>query len=383
MHTQDGTRATEHRAGGAQVKTPRVTPPPGPVPAALDPRSKGALSPGSMATMQTAAGNTAASLMVQRMLTAQEPATQHAPYEQSVAEYLASGGPAKLYRAVRIESQAKRREDKSEIVAGADGNLGEGISTRQEVTRIYQTLRQWPEGKDIEPVDSGATFTVAHHVAGDNYGTQYISFTPSQGRAVNYSKYNFKEGPAENLDYAQKPRLVKNWAPVIEIDVSKLGSGARLVNLGNPVIHGQTNLTERPEIGSMATTDQEVLIKGTVASGAITQVYGVEDAIRTMDLDARRQLMESEFRYGRREANPQEFDALLGRNVPDHLRHYFEHLQEEPEEAAPQPATASRRRPASQSPTRPDEAPEPLVTKPAKKKKKPNKNLLSFGSDDE
>ncbi|MFE7165873.1 hypothetical protein [Streptomyces sp. NPDC057616] len=380
MHTQDGTRATEHRAGGAQVKPPRATTPTQPVPA-IDPRSKGALSPGSMATIQTSAGNSAASLMVQRMLTAQQPAAQHASYEQSVAEYLAAGGPQKLYRAIRVESQVKRRQDTSAITATADGNLGEGISTSKEVTRIYQTLREWPEGRDIEPVDPTSTLTVAHHVAGDNYGTQYISFSPSRDRAVNYSRYNFKEGPAENLDYVQKPRLVKNWAPVIEIDVTKLGSGARLVNLGNPGIHGQTNLAERSDIGSMATSDQEVLIKGTIASGAITQVHGVEDSIKAMDLEARRKLMESDFRYGRRDANPEEFDAMFRRNVPEHLQHYFAHLQEEPEEAAPAPA--SRRRPASQSPTRPDEAAEPVVKKPAKKKKKPNANLLSFGMDDE
>ncbi|NEB05158.1 hypothetical protein [Streptomyces sp. SID13726] len=385
MHAQDGTRATEQRAGRTPVKPPRGTTPPRPVPAGVDPRSWGAANPAAMGLIQGAAGNTVATAMVQRTQTAQETtAGPRSPsYEQTVAEYLAAGGPAKLYRSIRIESQVKRRQDRSTITASAEGNLGEGISAPREVARIYQTLRQWPEGKDIEPVDSGATFTVAHHVAGDNYGTQYISCTPSRERATSYSKYNFKAGPVENLEGQLRPRLVRHWAPVIEIDVSRLGSGSRLVNLGDPGIHGQTNLAETSEIGSMATNDQEVLIKGTIAAGAITHVYGVEDAIREMDLDARRQLIESEFSYGRRETNREEWDALHRRNVPEHLQQYFQHLQEEPEESAAAPSAASRRRPAPPSPTLPEEASEPAASKPAKKKKKPNKNLLSFDMDDE
>lgn len=385
MHTQDGTRVTEQRAGGARVTTPRRTPPPHPVPAVTDPRSRGALSPGSMAAIQASAGNAAAARTVQRTATTQEPATgtqpQHQPYEQTVAEYLAAGGPQKLYRAIRIESQVKRRQDASSVTARADGNLGEGISTSAEVKRIYQTLRQWPEGRDIEPVDPHATLTVAHHVAGDNYGTQYISFSPSRERATTYSRYNFKEGPAENLEYGQKPRRVKQWAPVIEIDVSGLGSGTRLVNLGDPAVHGQTNLAERSDIGSMATSDQEVLIKGTIPAGAVTKVFGVEDAIREMDLDARRNLMEREFRLGRRENDRETWDSMFEGNVPEHLRQYFQHLQEEPEEMAPRPAAPSRRRPASQSPVRPDDEPGTVVRKP-KKKKKANPNLLSFRDDE-
>jgi hypothetical protein len=387
MHTQDGTRVTEQRAGGARMTAPRRTPPPRPVPAVPDPRSRGALSPGSMAAIQATAGNAAAARAVQRTVTTQEPATgaqpQHQPYEQTVAEYLAAGGPQRLYRAIRIESQVKRRQgaSASSVTATADGNLGEGISAPAEVKRIYQTLRQWPEGKDIEPVDPHATLTVAHHVAGDNYGTQYISFSPSRERATTYSRYNFKEGPAENLEYGQKPRRVKQWAPVIEIDVSRLGSGTRLVNLGNPAVHGQTNLAERSDIGSMATSDMEVLIKGTVAAGAVTQVFGVEDAIREMDLDARRHLMEREFRLGRREDDREGWDGLFQANVPEHLRQYFQHLQEEPEEVAAPPAAPSRRRPASQSPVRPDEESGNVVRKP-KRKKKANPNLLSFRDDE-
>ncbi|MFE9924062.1 hypothetical protein ACFYQA_21530 [Streptomyces sp. NPDC005774] len=345
--------------------------------------------------IQRTAGNTVATRMIQRTPTedGQHRATQsHEAYEQTVDEYTKSGGPAKLYRAIRIATQIKRREKNSEIMAKADGDLGAGLSPAAEVTRLYQTLKNWPEAKDIEPVDANATFTVGHHVGGDNYGTQYISFSPHQDRSVSYARYNFKTGPAENLDYhTPKPRLVKNWAPVIEIDVNKLGSGVRLVNLANPAVFGQTNLSERLEIGSMAQGDGEVLIKGTIPAGAVTKVFGVEDAIKEMDLTARKELIEKDFAYGPRPrhegAEQQDWDRVLKRTVPEHLQQYFGHLTEQPEEDEYVPSSMSvaerhKRRAAEHTPPEPESS-EPVVKRPAKKRKKQTANLLSFNMDED
>ncbi|MER7054935.1 MULTISPECIES: hypothetical protein [unclassified Streptomyces] len=342
-----------------------------------------------VAAIQRTAGNAAATRMIQRVPDegGQQSATQsHQPYEQTVAEYAKSGGPTKLYRAIRITSQAKRSEDKSTIMAKADGDLGAGLSSHAEVTRVYQALKQWPEAKDIEPVDANATFTVAHHVAGDNYGTQYISFSPDQAASTHYARYNFMAGPAENMDVAEKPRAVKNWAPVIEIDVSKLGSSVRLVNLADPAVFDQTNLAENQNIASMAKNDREVLIKGTIPAGAVTKVFGVEDAIKELDLAARKNLIEREFKFGPRPphgADRQSWDNMLKRNVPEHLQEYFGHLTEEPEEDEYVPFTsgAGRKRQAAAPPQS-----ESVVEQPAKKKKKKKQQsaaLLSFNMDED
>ncbi|MFD0021279.1 hypothetical protein [Streptomyces sp. NPDC058382] len=346
-----------------------------------------------MAAIQRTAGNTAATRMIQRTSTedGQQSATQsHQAYEQTVAEYTESGGPARLYRAIRIASQVKRREDRSTVVAPADGDLGAGLSSPAEVTRLYQTLKQWPEAKDIEPVDANATFTVGHHVGGDNYGTQYISFSPDQARSVNYAKYNFMDGPAENMDhFLPKPRRVKHWAPVIEIDVNQLGSGVRLVNLADPAVYGQTNLTERPEIGSMAAADREVLIKGTIPAGAVTKVFGVEEAIKEMDLAARKDLIEKDFKYGPRPAHgaeQQDWDRGVKNIVPEHLQQYFGHLTEQPEEEEYVPFVSAsernKRRAAGHAPPEQGSS-EPVVKRPAKKRKKQSAHLLSFAGDEE
>ncbi|MFH8973567.1 hypothetical protein [Streptomyces sp. NPDC017890] len=345
-----------------------------------------------VAAIQRTAGNTVATRMIQRASAedGQHSATQsHQTYEQTVAEYTESGGPAKLYRAIRISSQIKRNENGSDVVAKADGDLGAGLSSSAEVTKLYQTLKQWPEAKNIEPVNANATFTVAHHVGGDNYGTQYISFSPDQARTVNYARYDFKSGPAENLDHAPKPFNVKRWAPVIEIDVTKLGSSVRLVNLANPAVFGQTNLPEHPDIGSMAKNDSEVLIKGTIPAGAVTKVFGVEDAIKEMDLAARKDLIEKEFQHGPRPQygeEQQDWDRRFKRTVPEHLQQHFGHLIEEPEEAEYVPfASASggkKRRAAGHTPPEPESS-EPVVKRPAKKRKKPSAALLSFAMDED
>lgn len=407
MHDHDDTSTTARRAARTPVRADRGATDTtgtlgatssGPAPAVLDPRSRGAMSPGMLSVIQRTAGNSAASRMIQRTSTptqdvpqsgAQSQAQSHHPYEQTVAEYLRNGGPAKLYRAIRIASQIKRSVGGSEVTAKPDGNLDEGISTRAEVTKVYQLLKQWPETKSIDPVDTNAAFTVAQHVAGDNYGTQYISFSPDQAASAHYAKYNFKDGPAENLELGQTPRSVRYWAPVIEIDVTKLGSGVRLVNLADSTVYGQTDLPKWPEIGTMAKNDREVLIKGTIPGGAVTKVFGVEDVIKSMDLAARKHLIESEYRYGPRPPHgeaKEDWDRGVKRIVPEHFHDYFAHLTEEPEDTYGPPVSVNernKRRAAEITPSDPRSSSEPVVKKPPKKKKKQSANLLSFSMDDE
>ncbi|MGX5185037.1 hypothetical protein ACWKT5_19945 [Streptomyces avermitilis] len=399
MHAQDDSRVKEHRADRASVTTRHGAKPPGGVPAAFDPLSGGALSPAALTAVQRAAGNAAATRMLQRATATEQQeggqpsagASPHQPYEQTVEEYRASGGPSKLYRSIRIESQLKFRADRATVTAEADGNLGAGMPAK-EVSRIYQTLKEWPRTKNIEPVDANAAFTVAHHVGGDNYGTQYISFSPDYGRAADYAQHDFKLGPAENLEGARKPRSVRKWAPVIEIDIAKLGPGNRLVNLGNPNIAGLTNLKEVTDIASMASNDSEVLIKGAIPAGAVTKVYGVEDAVKSISLEARKNLIEQDFQLGKRpaweSAEQEEWDALYRRKVPDHFDEHFSHVRGEAEEEQEEHPSHGKRRMETTPPPRPGASAGEAGTKPNEpgkkpKKKKPKTGMLSFDPDAE
>ncbi|MEV0051260.1 hypothetical protein AB0H34_12270 [Saccharopolyspora shandongensis] len=207
-------------------------------------------------------------------------------------------------------------------------------------------------------------------------------------RAIDYSRYNFKLGPEADMDRYRAKRSVIHWAPVIEIDVEKLGPGNRLVNLGDPGIVDQTNISENENIKSMAQNDREVLITGTIPAGAVTQVHDVEAMLRKMSEDARRQLLEFDYGLEKRptwESNEQDqWDQAYRHKLPEYFDEHFQHVRQPPEgeREEPAPPAGRKRPPARQSPPPPD----PLAAqddKKPKKKQKRSKQLLSFDPDED
>ncbi|MEU6268468.1 hypothetical protein [Saccharopolyspora shandongensis] len=399
MHAHD--RAPEHRVDSTPARAPRSTTSPR-VPAGIAQRPGSAPSPDLLLAVQRTAGNAAATRLVQRTAEAEQQsetsssaAQQGRAYELTPEQYREAGFPLKLYRSVRIRSSTKTQaRTKERITAPPDGDLGAGIdpgtgiSARNEVTRIYQTLKQWPDAKDIHPVDPNADLTVSHHVGGEDYGTQYISFTPDRDRAIEYSRYNFKLGPVGAMDRYRPKLAVIRWAPVIEIDVEKLGPGNRLVNLGDPGIADQTNINEKEYIKSMAQNDREVLITGTVPAGAVTQVHGVEDMLRKMSEDVRSELLKVDYKLEKRptwESHEQEqWDRAYRLHVPEYFDEHFQHVRQPPEREHenPAPPAGRKRPPARQSPPPPESLASQADKKP-KKKQKRSKTLLSFDPDED
>ncbi|MDF3302973.1 DUF7587 domain-containing protein [Streptomyces tropicalis] len=384
MHAQENTRRTDGRGG---TPAPHRTAP-APHPALARRRQPGAVDAAVLPALQRAAGNAAATAAVQRApggpQTAQQPATGVRAYEQSVADYLKSGGPPVIYRAIRIQPQTKRDRDdpQASVQATADGNLGADAG-RAERGRIYQTLEEWDPRHAIDPVGPAGNYTVAQHVGGNNYGTQYISCTPNLNQATDYAQYNYALGPAANQEGARRPRQVRDWAPVVAIDVTKLGSGNRLVNLGDPRIAAQTDLPGHSEIESMASNDREVLVKGSIPGKAVVRVHGVRGMIQAMQQEERTALVERDYGYGRRPAGGpprEEWDRLFGRNVPEHFHEHFAHLLAEEESESESAPRGAVKREASASPPAP-EASAPVVRRP-KKKGKPKPGPLSFDPDE-
>ncbi len=128
----------------------------------------------------------------------------------------------------------------------------------------------------------------------------------------------------------------------------------------------------------MASMDKEVLIKGTISGAAITGVTGVEQAVKEMSLDARKNLLEEGYRYGPRPKHEgpeqEEWDRMFQKNVPEGLREHFGHVTEEQLDEEPTPKARVKRQASS--------SPEP-ARKPGGRPKKKPKVRLSFMQDDD
>nr|BBJ55986.1 hypothetical protein SAVMC3_86150 [Streptomyces avermitilis] len=121
-------------------------------------------------------------------------------------------------------------------------------------------------------------------------------------------------------------------------------------------------------------------------------MYGVEDAVKSISLEARKNLIEQDFQLGKRpaweSAEQEEWDALYRRKVPDHFDEHFSHVRGEAEEEHEEHPSHGKRRMETTPPPRPGASAGEAGTKPNEpgkkpKKKKPKTGMLSFDPDAE
>ena len=171
-----------------------------------------------------------------------------------------------LYRAIRVTESSKRDpRTGSQVVVPPEGDVfnSPGVSILERAQQ-YRTMVRWPDAC-IVAADPELTQLPLQHVSGDNGLSQYIS-TGSEGAAAYNTMYNWN---SSGLGLGRRARPEASWDPIVEIDVRKLDSDIKIVDMQREVFHDP----DRPQITQIALVDSEVLVVKKINASAITRIF--------------------------------------------------------------------------------------------------------------
>ena len=214
-----------------------------------------------------------------------QPGDMPKEYEQVPSAFIAATGLRTVFRAIRIRGTMKKSAGgERDVIAYPEGRprlVGRGIypkiDSALDVMAMYQKLGQWPAKAHITAIDPYADFLPVRHVAGDDYGTQYISTSVNFERARNCSLTSYATG-------LPRPRPPYEWAPVVQIDLRQLiDNMAWIVDLRDAPARTRAGFFisgAAQAVGSLASGDEEILIRGIVPDTAIVRVWDAAAVVR-------------------------------------------------------------------------------------------------------
>jgi hypothetical protein len=219
-------------------------------------------------------------------------------YEERPAAFIerTKGEIRTVYRAIRIRVQDKNFGHRPEIQRRGvppEGDLFPDLrSQHMERMAAYQRLQHWPQDRSIMASDPDADLLPVQHVSGDDYAAQYISCSLDFARSRRCALTSY------TLQGDKRQRRPYEWAPVIQIDLARLPEASRIVDLTtvDARIHaGFFELDGRAaNVASLAESDREILITGSIPGEAIVQVFDTVSVVKAVDDELYQAIVSSE-----------------------------------------------------------------------------------------